>query len=102
MNADGRYQRNLTSFKRNLQFQPVEPEPGKPNTPTLRGDVTPSWSPDGKFVVFCGQSKPTGQYELFTVNLATKRRIQLTHSAPGTNHISAAWSVLPKTGLSLD
>jgi Tol biopolymer transport system component len=51
-------------------------------------------------VVFCGQSKRTGQYELFTIDLATKRRTQLTHSAPGTNHVSVAWSVLPQAGLS--
>jgi Tol biopolymer transport system component len=102
INANGRHERKLTSFRRNLRFYPVEPDPGKPNTPTLRGDITPAWSPDGKFVVFCGQSKSTGQYELFTINLATRKRTQLTHSAPGTNHISAAWSVLPETRLSLD
>ena len=102
MNASGRHQRKLTSFRTNLRFDPVEPVPGGANAPKLRGDITPAWSPDGKFVVFCGQSKRTGQYELFTINLATKKRTQLTHSAPGTNHISAAWSVLPKTGLSLD
>jgi WD40 repeat protein len=102
MSANGRHQRKLTSFRRNLRFDPVEPVPGGANAPKLRGDITPAWSPDGKFVVFCGQSKRTGQYELFTINLATRKRTQITHSAPGTNHISAAWSVLPKTGLSLD
>ena len=102
INANGRGQRELTSFRTNLRFDPVEPVPGGANAPKLRGDITPTWSPDGKLVVFCGQSPRTGQYELFTINLATKKRTQLTHSAPGTNHISAAWSVLPKTGLSLD
>lgn len=101
MNADGSAQRKLTSFRRNLRFAPVEPVPGGANAPTLRGDITPAWSPDVKFIVFCGQSIRTGQYELFTINLVTRKRTQLTHSAPGLNHISAAWSVLPKTGLSL-
>jgi len=98
IDADGRHQRTLTSFTRNLRFKPVNPVPGKP--PALRGDVTPAWSPAGKSVVLCGQSKRTGQYELFTIDLATKRRTQLTHSAPGTNHVSVAWSVLPTVGLS--
>jgi Tol biopolymer transport system component len=102
INANGRHERKLTSFRRNLRFDPVEPDPGKPNTPTLRGDITPAWSPNGKSVVFCGQSKRTGQYELFTINLATRKRTQLTHSAAGTNHISAAWSVLPRVGPSPD
>jgi hypothetical protein len=97
IDADGRHQRALTSFTRNLRFKPVNPVPGKP--PALRGDVTPAWSPDGKFVAMCGQSKRTGQYELFTIDLATKKRTQLTHSAPGTNHVSAAWSVPPTVGL---
>jgi len=98
IDADGRHQRTLTRFTRNLRFKPINPVPGKP--PALRGDVTPAWSPDGKSVVLCGQSKRTGQYELFTIDLATKRRTQLTHSAPGTNHVSVAWSVLPTVGLS--
>jgi len=96
INANGCHERKLTSVKRNLGFAPVEPEPGKPNFPTLMGDITPARSPDGKFVVFCGQSKRTGHCEFFTINLATEKRTQLTHSAPGTNHISAAWSVLPR------
>jgi Tol biopolymer transport system component len=95
IDADGRHPRALTSFTRNLRFQPVNPVPNSP--PALRGDVTPAWSPNGKSVVFCGQSRRTGQYELFTINLAIKRRTQLTHSAPGTNHVSAAWSVLPRS-----
>jgi Tol biopolymer transport system component len=98
IDANGRHERKLTSFRRNLRFDPFEPDPGKPNTPTLRGDITPAWSPNGKSVVFCGQSKRTGQYELFTVNVATGKRTQLTHSPPGTNHISAAWSVRPRVG----
>ncbi len=98
IDADGRHQRTLTRFTRNLRFKPVNPVPRKP--PALRGDVTPAWSPDGKSVVLCGQSKRTGQYELFKIDLATKRRTQLTHSAPGANHVSVAWSVLPTVGLS--
>lgn len=98
IDADGRHQRTLTRFTRNLRFKPVNPVPGKP--PALRRDVTPAWSPDGKSVVLCGQSKRTGQYELFKIDLATKRRTQLTHSAPGANHVSVAWSVLPTVGLS--
>lgn len=93
IDADGRHLRILTSFKRNLRFSPVNPVPGRP--PALRGDVTPAWSPNGKFIVFCGQSKSTGQYELFKVHRFTGRWTQLTRSAPGTNHVSVAWSVLP-------
>lgn len=102
ISANGHGQRKLTSFRRNLRFDPIEPVSGGANSPKLRGDTTPAWSPDGKFVVFCGQSKSTGQYELFTIHLATRRRTQLTYSAPGTNTVSAAWSVVPRTGLSLD
>jgi Tol biopolymer transport system component len=98
IDADGRHLRKLTSFRRNLRFSPVNPVPGRP--PALRGDVTPAWSPNGKFIVFCGQSKSTGQYELFKVHRFTGRWTQLTHSAPGTNHVSVAWSVLPTVGLS--
>ena len=93
IDADGRHLRTLTSFRRNLRFSPVNPVPGRP--PALRGDVTPAWSPNGKFIVFCGQSKSTGQYELFKVQRFTGRWTQLTRSAPGTNHVSVAWSVLP-------
>jgi Tol biopolymer transport system component len=93
IDADGRHLRKLTSFRRNLRFSPVNPVPGRP--PALRGDVTPAWSPNGKFIVFCGQSKSTGQYELFKVHRFTGRWTQLTRSAPGTNHVSVAWSVLP-------
>jgi Tol biopolymer transport system component len=96
IDADGRHLRTLTSFKRNLRFSPVNPVPGRP--PALRGDVTPAWSPNGKFIVFCGQSKSTGQYELFKVHRFTGRWTQLTRSAPGTNHVSVAWSVLPTVG----
>jgi Tol biopolymer transport system component len=96
IDADGRHLRILTSFKRNLRFSPVNPVPGRP--PALRGDVTPAWSPNGKFIVFCGQSKSTGQYELFKVHRFTGRWTQLTRSAPGTNHVSVAWSVLPTVG----
>jgi Tol biopolymer transport system component len=96
IDADGRHLRKLTSFKRNLRFRPVNPVPGRP--PALRGDVTPAWSPNGKFIVFCGQSKATGQYELFKIHRFTKQWTQLTRSAPGTNHVSVAWSVLPTVG----
>jgi len=96
IDADGRHLRTLTSFRRNLRFSPVNPVPGRP--PALRGDVTPAWSPNGKFIVFCGQSKSTGQYELFKVQRFTGRWTQLTRSAPGTNHVSVAWSVLPTVG----
>ena len=96
IDADGRHLRTLTSFKRNLRFRPVNPVPGRP--PALRGDVTPAWSPNGKFIVFCGQSKATGQYELFKIHRFTGRWTQLTRSAPGTNHVSVAWSVLPTVG----
>lgn len=93
MNADGSHQHALTSYTRNLQFAPVEPEPGKPNTPIVRGDITPAWSPDGKYVAFCGQSESTGQFELFVIDLVTRKRTQITYSPPGTNYVSAAWSV---------
>jgi len=94
IDADGRHPQRLTNYKRNLGFVPFIPSPGNP--PVLRGDVTPGWSPDGKSIAFCGQAHPKGQYELFTINLKTKRRTQITHSPSGVNHVSLGWSGLPE------
>ena len=93
IDADGRHERKLTNYKSSLGFQPFMPMPGNP--PVLRGDVTPTWSPDGKVVAFCGQSKSTGQFELFTVDVKTRKRRQVTHSVPGVDHISVVWSAQP-------
>ena len=93
IDAEGHHERKLTNYRSSLGFQPFIPMPGNP--PVLRGDVTPTWSPNGEVVAFCGQAKGTGQYELFTVDVKTRKKRQVTHSLPGVDHISVGWSVQP-------
>ena len=95
MKADGQQQRRLTNYRRSLRLLPFAASPAGP---ILRGDVTPSWSPNGKNVAFCRQSEKTSQFEIYTINLGTnrpKRLKRLTNSSPGVNHVSLDWGTAP-------
>lgn len=92
MNADGQQQRRLTNYRRSLRLLPFAASPAGP---ILRGDVTPSWSPDGKNVAFCRQTEKTEQFEVYTISLGTKRLKRLTYSSPGVNHVSIGWGHAP-------
>jgi len=59
--------------------------------PSLRGDVTPAWSPDGKRIAFASQSAPNGDFEIVTVRaLDGKGRQRLTR-VPSVQHVTVAW-----------
>jgi len=49
-------------------------------------DYFPSWSPDGRFVIFCSNAKsmyaPEGDWDLYVVDVATKQ-VRLLFAGPG-------------------
>jgi TolB protein len=58
---------------------------------TAGGDASgPSWSPNGMFIAFHWRVSDTGTYDVYIVEIATGRIIQLTHDA-GRNE-SPSWS----------
>lgn len=66
--------------------------------PTLQGAVTPAFSPDGKYVAYCDQTKPSGQYEVFRIRADGKGRpTRLTSSKKGAEqHVTLGWQPLPR------
>jgi hypothetical protein len=64
--------------------------------PTIRGDVTPAWSPDGEWIAFA--SDRTGNFEVNIVRPDGSALSQVTYT---TNHeLSLGWRPLP--GLTLE
>ena len=58
---------------------------------TAGGDASaPSWSPNGMFIAFHWRVSDTGTYDIYIVEIATGRIIQLTHDT-GRNE-SPSWS----------
>ncbi len=43
--------------------------------------TTPSWSPNGQFLAFAWQVGETGQYDIYVLEIASGRVIQLTHDS---------------------
>lgn len=87
-----------TRRKHQLTFNPGTTPPFNPGDKypgfsfgTLQGDITPSWAPDGKHIVFA--SDRAGFYEIFTVNLKGKQLKQLTFT--DSAQISTAWQPVP-------
>lgn len=55
------------------------------------GDASsPSWSPNGLFMAFSWRVSDTGTYDVYVVEIATGRIVQLTHDARRNEHPS--WS----------
>jgi TolB protein len=55
------------------------------------GDASsPSWSPNGLFMAFSWRVSDTGTYDIYVVEIATGRIVQLTHDARRNEHPS--WS----------
>ena len=51
------------------------------------GDASsPSWSPNGLFIAFSWRLTETGMYDVYVVEIATGRIIQLTHDARRNEH----------------
>lgn len=61
--------------------------------PSLRGDVTPAWSPDGKRIAFASQSAPDGDFEVVTVRASDGKDQQRLTRVPGAHvqHVTVAW-----------
>lgn len=54
---------------------------------TAGGDaVAPSWSPNGLFIAFAWAVTETGTYDVYVIEIATGRIIQLTHDAGRNEH----------------
>lgn len=54
---------------------------------TAGGDaVAPSWSPNGLFMAFAWAVTETGTYDVYVIEIATGRIIQLTHDAGRNEH----------------
>lgn len=88
--ADGRRLKALT--KANAGFPALVP--GAP-FPTLRGDVTPAWSPDGARIAFASQVGPDGNFEVVSVAAADGRdRVRLTTTV-SQPHVTVAWQPVP-------
>ena len=86
INSKGKYVKQLTSYSDSLGLTPYANSlfPG-----TYRGDVTPSWSPDGLYVAYSGQDS-NGVYQIFTINITTGIKTQLTFSTTNVN-LWTAW-----------
>ena len=55
------------------------------------GDASgPSWSPNGLFLAFHWRLSETGSYDIYVMEIATGRIIQLTHDVRGNEH--PTWS----------
>jgi TolB protein len=55
------------------------------------GDASaPSWSPNGMFMAFHWRLSDTGTYDIYVVEIATGRTVQLTHDAGRNEH--PTWS----------
>jgi TolB protein len=118
MDADGRHQRALTSFRRlsfygDLDWVPdgtaivfkafPSPEGGQTDlwtvnvrtralkrlTETPISEAAPSWSPDGRWVAFFTEGRLRA-YQLFRFSLVTGHAQQLTHAAAAS--LYPAWS----------
>jgi len=89
MNKCGKCKRNLTYFESNLKYKPIDLGifPGV----IFKGDITPVWSPDGKYIAYCGQTEPYSLYEVFIINIVTKEKKQITIQNPDVNHVSVGW-----------
>ena len=58
---------------------------------TLGGDASsPSWSPNGLFMAFHWRVTDTGTYDVYVMEVASGRIIQLTHDAGRNEH--PTWS----------
>jgi Tol biopolymer transport system component len=86
IDADGSNLRALTST--NDRFPPFSPGGV---FPTLHGDVTPAWSPDGKRVALASQSEPYGDFEIVTVRAADGEDRQRLTSVAHEQHVTVAW-----------
>lgn len=51
------------------------------------GDASgPSWSPNGQFIAFQWRLSETGTYDIYVIEIATGRIVQLTHDAARNEH----------------
>ncbi len=58
---------------------------------TAGGDAeAPSWSPNGLFITFAWRVTETGEWDIYVIEIATGRIIQLTHNAGRNEH--PTWS----------
>jgi TolB protein len=58
---------------------------------TAGGDAeAPSWSPNGLFIAFSWSVKETGHWDIYVIEIATGRIVQLTYNAGRNEHPS--WS----------
>jgi len=54
---------------------------------TAGGDASsPSWSPNGLFIAFSWRVTDTGTYDIYVIEIASGRTIQLTHDAGRNEH----------------
>jgi TolB protein len=54
---------------------------------TQGGDASgPAWSPNGQFIAFQWRLTDTGTYDIYVVEIATGRIVQLTHDAARNEH----------------
>ena len=58
---------------------------------SVGGDASsPSWSPNGLFIAYHWRVRETGTYDIYVIEIATGRIIQLTHDAAKNEH--PVWS----------
>jgi TolB protein len=58
---------------------------------TAGGDAeAPSWSPNGLYITFSWSVRETGEWDVYAIEIATGRIIQLTHNAGRNEH--PTWS----------
>jgi hypothetical protein len=86
INADGTGMRQITTNSAN-----TPPLDIGDFFPTIRGDITPAWSPDGQWIAFA--SDRTGNFEINIVRPDGSALSQVTYT---TNHeLSLGWRPLP-------